>query len=76
MFSKNVFGIVSNLRFISRTKFMLRCVEHEKCFIASGPDCMDAQADLSLRWAHMSEGMFSHVEAQFLLLMVVYDGIC
>ena len=26
-------------------------------------DCADAQADLSLRWAHMSEGMFSSVAA-------------
>ena len=24
----------------------------------------DAQADLSLRWAHMSDGTFSHVVAQ------------
>ena len=24
-------------------------------------DCADAQADLSLRWAHLSEGTFSHV---------------
>ena len=23
--------------------------------------CADAQADLSLRWSHISEGMFSHV---------------
>ena len=26
-------------------------------------DCADAQADLSLRWVHMSESMFSYVEA-------------
>ena len=26
-------------------------------------DCADAQADLSLRWAHVSEGMFSGVTA-------------
>ena len=31
------FGIVSNLRFISRTNFVLSCVEHEKSFITSGP---------------------------------------
>ena len=24
-------------------------------------DCADKQADLCLRWAHMSEGTFSHV---------------
>ena len=27
-------------------------------------DCADAQADLSLRWAHISEGTFSHVGAR------------
>ena len=37
MFSKKEFAIVSNLRFISRTKFMLSRVEHEKSFITSGP---------------------------------------
>ena len=26
-------------------------------------DCADAQADLSLSWAHMTEGTFLHVEA-------------
>ena len=26
-------------------------------------DCADAQADLSLRWAHMSDGTFLHVAA-------------
>ena len=26
-------------------------------------DCADAQADLSLRWAHISEGAFSHLVA-------------
>ena len=25
------------------------------------PDCTDAQVNLSLHWAHMSEGKFSHV---------------
>ena len=25
-------------------------------------ECADAQADFSLRWAHMSEGTFSHVQ--------------
>ena len=28
-------------------------------------DCADAQADLSLRWANMSESTFSHLYAQF-----------
>ena len=27
-------------------------------------DCADAQADLSLHWAHMSDSTFSHVTAQ------------
>ena len=36
MFSMKEFGIASNLKFISRTNFMLS-VEHEKCFITSGP---------------------------------------
>ena len=38
MFSKEEFGIVNNLRFISIKKFMLSWVEHEKSFITSGPD--------------------------------------
>ena len=28
-------------------------------------DCADAQDDLCLRWMHMSEGTFSHVETHF-----------
>ena len=48
MFLKKEFAIVSNLRFICRTKFMLSWVEHEKSIITSGSDFMDAQADLSL----------------------------
>ena len=38
MFCKKEFTIVSNLRFISRTNFMLSRVEQEKSFITSGPD--------------------------------------
>ena len=34
--SKKEFAIVSNLRFICRTNFMLSWVEHEKSFITSG----------------------------------------
>ena len=48
MFSKKEFGMFSNLRFISMTKFMLSLVEHEKSIITSGPD-------LSFRWTHISE---------------------
>ena len=36
--SKIEFAIVSNLRFISRTNFMLSLVEHEKSFITSDPE--------------------------------------
>ena len=36
MFSKKEFAVVSNLRFISRTNFMLSSIEHEKSFISSG----------------------------------------
>ena len=38
MFSKKEFAIVSKLRFISRTIFILSWVEHEKRFPTSGPD--------------------------------------
>ena len=38
MFSKNECGIVSNLRLISRTNFILSQVEHEKSFITWWPD--------------------------------------
>ena len=38
MFSKKVFGIVSNLRFISIKNFMFSRVEHVRSFITSGPD--------------------------------------
>ena len=35
-------------------------------------DCADAQADLSLRWAHMSEGTFSDVAFQIMYHAAVY----
>ena len=38
MFSNKAFAIVSYLRFISMTNFMLSWVEHEKIFIISGPE--------------------------------------
>ena len=37
MFNKKDLAIVSNLRFISRTNFMLSWVEHEKSFVTSDP---------------------------------------
>ena len=38
MFSKKEFAFVSNLRYISKTHFMLSWVEHENSFITSGPE--------------------------------------
>ena len=35
--------------------------------ILIGLDCTNAQADLSLRWAHMSEGTLSDVLSHFIL---------
>ena len=35
-------------------------------------DCVDAQADLSLRWAHFVEGTFSHVADQLITVIFVY----
>ena len=64
MFSKKEFAIYNNLRFISMTNFMFSCVAHEKSFITSKPDWVNAQADMNLCWAHMCEGMFSDVAAQ------------
>ena len=37
VFSKKIIAIVSNLRFIRRTNFMLSWVERERRFITSGP---------------------------------------
>ena len=34
----------------------------------SGSDCAEVQVYLSLYWAHMSEGTFSHVEAHLFLI--------
>ena len=45
------------------------CILDSKCKVSScgqrrlRSDCTDAQADLSLRWAHMSEDTFSNVAA-------------
>ena len=39
MFSKKEFVIVSNLRFISRTNFVLSCVQHKKVFYNLGARC-------------------------------------
>ena len=40
MLRKKKFAIASNLRFISRTNFMLSCDEHEKSFITLVPDLL------------------------------------
>ena len=34
-------------------------------------DCAEEQADLSLRWLHISEGTLSHVEAQISSMMAL-----
>ena len=40
--------IVGILAFMSRIKFLLSSVEHEKSFITSGPDHDDILSDLTL----------------------------
>ena len=50
-----------------RDIFTGRTLASERCEVSSfgerrlRSDCADVQADLSLLWAHMSEGTFSHV---------------
>ena len=50
--------------------FTERILDNQSCKVSSWgqrrlwSDFADAQADLSLRWAHMSEGTLSHVTAQ------------
>ena len=42
-------------------------------------DCVDAKSDLSLRWAHMSEGAFPHVAAHMSSarnLLLFYARFC
>ena len=34
------------------------------------------QADLSLRWAHMSEGTFSHAEAHLFFFHIMHGHVC
>ena len=47
--------------------FTVRILHSQGCKVSScgqrrlKSDCADAQADLSLRWAHMREGTFTHV---------------
>ena len=43
MFSKKEIAIVSNLRCISKTNFILSWIEHEKSFITLRPDYTDGQ---------------------------------
>ena len=63
MFSKKEFAIVSNLRFISRTNFMLSWVEHENSSIISSP--VLTVEWLGLLWSfavcHTTWDSFSHV---------------
>ena len=50
------------------------CLDNQWCKVSScgqrrlWSDCADGQADLSHRWAHMSEGTFSHVTSHIVLL--------
>ena len=37
-------------------------------------DCGDAHTDLCLRWAHISEGMFSHIETIFFFFFFFLTG--
>ena len=50
MYSKIEFAIVNNLRLISRTKFMLSWVQHEKSFITSGPESHDPKLGVLAIW--------------------------
>ena len=43
-----------------------KCLQFILCL-----DCVNAQADLSLRWAHMHEGSFSHVAANYFFIIQV-----
>ena len=43
MFSKKEYAIVSDLRFVNKTNFMLNWAEHEKGFITSGQDGEERQ---------------------------------
>ena len=36
-------------------------------------DCVDAQADMSLHWVHMSEGMFYPVAAHSITVWLAYN---
>ena len=48
---------------------LIRMLDSQGCKVTSCGQrrllayCMGAQADLSLHWAHMSEGTYSHVAA-------------
>ena len=46
-FFKKETTIVSNLRFICRTKFTLSWVEHEKCFVTSIPEPLFTSMNMS-----------------------------
>ena len=65
-FSANKYEIVLACSYLLAEK--ISCSEHENSFITSEPDCVDAQADLSLRLAH------SLVEMLCLTQMVIDNG--
>ena len=76
---KNVSSFCSATHIFSAKNIRILCIESAKTanemtlnelvkltsFEQLGPDWEDTQADLDLRWAHVSEGTFSHVAAHF-----------
>ena len=58
-----------NLRFRavwSESPLGVSCVKDAKFLHVDNEDCEDAQADLALRWAHISKGNFFNVAAQLI----------
>ena len=72
MFCSKEFKIVSNLRFISKTNFMLGSVEHEKSFITSGYGL-----DQLAHWRNLIKTLNDHFIVQNLRkiwIIVIYWG--
>ena len=61
-------------RLVYVTGELLMIAKDAKCLHADNEDrsdCADARADLSLRLAHISDGMFSHVVVQMAMAVSV-----
>ena len=62
----------AHLRSLTRN-FTVRILDSQGCEVSScrqrrlWSDCADVQSDLSLRWAHMSDGTFSDIAAHLIL---------